>query len=146
MNWLYEGVEYELPENADHSDLYGFVYLITNIKNGRKYIGKKFFWRKKILPITKSRKRRKHTQVESDWKSYYGSSEDLNSDIDKYGKDNFRREILHLCRTKGECGYLEAKEQFVRDALLTDEYYNTWIQVRVRKNHINGLHLTENGV
>lgn len=146
MNWLYEGVEYELPENADHSDLYGFVYLITNIKNGRKYIGKKFFWRKKILPITKSRKRRKHTQVESDWKSYYGSSEELNSDIDKYGKDNFRREILHLCRTKGECGYLEAKEQFVRDALLTDEYYNTWIQVRVRKNHINGLHLKENGV
>lgn len=146
MNWLYEGVEYELPENADHSDLYGFVYLITNVKNGRKYIGKKFFWRKKILPITKTRKRRKHTQVESDWKSYYGSSEELNSDIDKYGKDNFRREILHLCRTKGECGYLEAKEQFVRDALLTDEYYNTWIQVRVRKNHINGLHLTENGV
>jgi len=146
MNWLYEGVEYELPENTDHSDLYGFVYLITNIKNGRKYIGKKFFWRKKILPITKSRKRRKHTQVESDWKSYYGSSEELNSDIDKYGKDNFRREILHLCRTNGECGYLEAKEQFVRDALLTDEYYNTWIQVRVRKNHINGLHLTENGV
>lgn len=146
MNWLYEGVEYELPENVDHSDLYGFVYLITNVKNGRKYIGKKFFWRKKILPITKSRKRRKHTQVESDWKSYYGSSEELNSDIDKYGKNNFRREILHLCRTKGECGYLEAKEQFVRDALLTDEYYNTWIQVRVRKNHINGLHLTENGV
>lgn len=146
MNWLYEGVEYELPENVDHSDLYGFVYLITNVKNGRKYIGKKFFWRKKILPITKTRKRRKHTQVESDWKSYYGSSEELNSDIDKYGKNNFRREILHLCRTKGECGYLEAKEQFVRDALLTDEYYNTWIQVRVRKNHINGLHLTENGV
>jgi hypothetical protein len=146
MNWLYEGAEYELPENTDHSDIYGFVYLITNLENGRKYIGKKFFWRKKILPITKSRKRRKHTQVESDWKSYYGSSEELNSDIDKYGKDNFRREILHICKTKGECGYLEAKEQFVRDALLTDEYYNTWIQVRVRKNHINGLHLKENGV
>ena len=146
MNWLYEGAEYELPENTDHSDIYGFVYLITNIENGRKYIGKKFFWRKKILPVTKTRKRRKHTQVESDWKSYYGSSEELNSDIEKYGKDNFRREILHICKTKGECGYLEAKEQFVRDALLTDEYYNTWIQVRVRKNHINGLHLTENGV
>jgi len=146
MNWLYEGAEYELPEGADHSDIYGFVYLITNIENGRKYIGKKFFWRKKILPITKTRKRRKHTQVESDWRSYYGSSEELNSDIEKYGKDNFRREILHICKTKGECGYLEAKEQFVRDALLTDEYYNTWIQVRVRKNHINGLHLKENGV
>lgn len=146
MNWLYEGAEYELPENTDHSDIYGFVYLITNIENGRKYIGKKFFWRKKILPVTKTRKRRKHTQVESDWKSYYGSSEELNSDIEKYGKDNFRREILHICKTKGECGYLEAKEQFVRDALLTDEYYNTWIQVRVRKNHINGLHLKENGV
>jgi len=146
MNWLYEGAEYELPENTDHSDIYGFVYLITNLENGRKYIGKKFFWRKKILPVTKTRKRRKHTQVESDWKSYYGSSEELNSDIEKYGKDNFRREILHICKTKGECGYLEAKEQFVRDALLTDEYYNTWIQVRVRKNHINGLHLKENGV
>ena len=146
MNWLYEGAEYELPENTDHSDIYGFVYLITNLENGRKYIGKKFFWRKKILPVTKTRKRRKHTQVESDWRSYYGSSEELNSDIEKYGKDNFRREILHICKTKGECGYLEAKEQFVRDALLTDEYYNTWIQVRVRKNHINGLHLKENGV
>ncbi len=146
MNWLYEGAEYELPENTDHSDIYGFVYLITNLENGRKYIGKKFFWRKKILPVTKTRKRRKHTQVESDWKSYYGSSEELNSDIEKYGKDNFRREILHICKTKAECGYLEAKEQFVRDALLTDEYYNTWIQVRVRKNHINGLHLKENGV
>ena len=146
MNWLYEGAEYQLPEGVDHSDIYGFVYLITNIENGRKYIGKKFFWRKKILPITKTRKRRKHTQVESDWRSYYGSSEELNSDIEKYGKDNFRREILHICKTKGECGYLEAKEQFVRDALLTDEYYNTWIQVRVRKNHINGLHLKENGV
>ena len=121
MNWLYEGAEYELPENTDQSEIYGFVYLITKIENGRKYIGKKFFWRKKILPVTKTRKRRKHTQVESDWKSYYGSSEELNSDIEKYGKDNFRREILHICKTKGECGYLEAKEQFVRDALITDE-------------------------
>lgn len=146
MTWLYEGAEYELPEDVDHNDLYGFVYLITNIKNGRKYIGKKFFWRKKILPVTKTRKRRKHTQVESDWKDYYGSSEELSADVKKYGKDNFRREILHLCKTKGECGYLEAKEQFVRDALLTEDYYNTWIQVRVRKNHINGLHLTESGV
>ena len=142
MTWLYQNTPVEtLPEEC-----VGFVYLITNIENGRKYIGKKFFWRKKILPITKTRKRRKHTQVESDWRSYYGSSEELNSDIEKYGKDNFRREILHICKTKGECGYLEAKEQFVRDALLTDEYYNTWIQVRVRKNHINGLHLKENGV
>lgn len=146
MTWLYEGAEYELPEDADYNDLYGFVYLITNVKNGRKYIGKKFFWRKKILPVTKTRKRRKHTQVESDWKDYYGSSEELSADVEKYGKDNFRREILHLCKTKGECGYLEAKEQFVRDALLTEDYYNTWIQVRVRKNHINGLHLTESGV
>lgn len=146
MTWFYEGAEYELPEDADHNTLYGFVYLITNIENGRKYIGKKFFWRKKILPVTKTRKRRKHTQVESDWRTYYGSSEELTADVQKYGKDNFRREILHLCKTKGECGYLEAKEQFVRDALLTEEYYNTWIQVRVRKNHISGLHLTENGV
>jgi len=146
MSWLYEGTEYELPEEADPKELYGFVYLIVNNVNNRKYIGKKFFWRKKTLPVTKTRKRRKHTQVESDWKDYYGSSEELSADVKKYGKESFTRHILHFCKTKGECGYLEAKEQFVRDALLTDEYYNTWIQVRVRKNHISGLHLTEDGV
>ena len=138
--WYYNN---QILESEDVVDYVGMVYLLENTENGRRYVGKKFFHRKKVYHVNKKKKRK---QVESDWKSYYGSSEELNSDIDKYGKDNFRREILHLCRTKGECGYLEAKEQFVRDALLTDEYYNTWIQVRVRKNHINGLHLKENGV
>lgn len=146
MSWLYEGNEFTLSEDTDHKELYGFVYLITNLANGRKYVGKKFFWKTKTLGITKTRKRKKRLKVESDWADYYGSSDALNADVEEYGHENFKREILHLCATKGECAYMEAKEQFDRDVLLTDEYYNSWIMVKVRKNHINGLHLTEDSV
>ena len=75
-------------------------------------------------------------QVDSDWLDYYGSNKELNEHVDLYGKDKFKREILYLCKSKGEASYLEAKEQFARDALMTEDYYNTWIMVRVRKSHI----------
>ena len=94
-------------------------------------VGKKFFWSRKTLPITKTRKRRKRLLVESDWRTYYGSNKYLQEDVVNQGSDMFYREILHLCKTKGECAYLEAKEQFDRNVLLTDEYYNGIISCKI---------------
>jgi hypothetical protein len=117
-------------------DYYGFVYLITNLKDGRKYIGKKFFYSMRTKQVKGKKKKYK---IPSNWQTYYGSSDSLTKDVLQLGHDNFKREILHLCRSKGECGYLEAKEQFIEGALESDDYYNTWIMVRVRKSHIQGL-------
>jgi hypothetical protein len=114
---------------------YGFVYVITD-PNGKKYIGKKFFYSSKTKQVKGKKKRIK---VFSDWPTYFGSNEELKKVIAQHGKENFSREIIHLCKSKGECGYLEAKEQFVRGALESDDYYNAWIMVRVRKSHIKGL-------
>ncbi len=131
MTWHYKGIEWQPPEEFSPNDAYGFVYLITNRATGRKYVGKKFFWSKKTLPITKTRKRRKRLLVESDWRTYYGSNKHLNEDVQKQGEDMFHREILHLCKTKGECSYMETKEQFDREVLLTDDYYNGIISCKI---------------
>ena len=73
---------------------------------------------------------------ESDWKEYYGSNKELQADVDKFGKDSFKREILKLCKTKGEFGYYEAKYQFDNNVLESNDYYNSWIMVRVHKKHL----------
>ena len=133
--WYYEDKLYEdTPEEYQ-----GFVYQITEIESGKKYIGKKFFWRAKTLPITKTRKRKKRLKVESDWKTYYGSSEVLKEQVSTRGTDRFERTILVLCKTKAECTYYEAKYQFERDVLLRDDYYNDWISAKVRRAHLRGL-------
>ena len=132
-NWQYNGVDFTEDLIGDN---YGFVYQITNLTNNKKYIGKKFFYSAKTKQVKGKKKRYK---APSNWQTYYGSNDNLAKDVLQLGHDNFKREILHLCRSKGECGYLEAKEQFVRSALESDEYYNTWIMVRVRKSHIQGL-------
>lgn len=139
MDWIYKNEKYELPTDVTPKDLYGFVYLITNLVNGRKYVGKKFFWSQKTLPITKTRKRRKKTIVESDWKTYYGSSNHLLKDIEEFGIENFHREILYLCKTKSECSYMETKEQFDRNVLLTEEYYNGIINCRIGAPSVKNL-------
>ena len=132
MKWLYKEKEYDdTPE-----DYQGFVYCITEQDTGKMYIGKKFFWKPKTLPITKSRKRRVKTRVESDWRTYYGSSNTVQNLIEEKGTDNYKREILRLCKTKGECSYYEAKEQFTHDVLLSDEYYNEFIGCKIHAKHI----------
>jgi hypothetical protein len=139
MEWTYKDEIFELPPETTHKDIYGFVYLITNLTNNRKYVGKKFFWSQRTLPITKTRKKRQRVIAESDWKEYYGSSNHLQKDLAELGPDNFKREILHLCKTKGECSYLEAKEQFERNVLLTEEYYNGIINCRIGAPSVKNL-------
>ena len=114
----------------------GFVYRITDLTNNKKYIGKKFFWKPKTLPITKTRKRRVKTRTESDWRTYYGSSKEVQQLVEDKGKENYKREILKLCLTKGECSYFEAKYQFEYDVLLSDEYYNELISCKIHSRHV----------
>ena len=133
LNWQYNDLDFTDDLIGDN---YGFVYQIKNLTNGRKYIGKKFFYSAKTKQV---KGKRKKIKVSSDWQTYYGSSAELSKDVLSLGHDKFKREILHLCLSKGDCGYLEAKEQFVRGALESNDYYNTWIMVRVRKSHLKGI-------
>jgi hypothetical protein len=138
MTWLYQGqVVDHLPE-----DCVGFVYLITNNLNDRKYIGKKLakfskttYKTVKLKNGTKKKKKIR-SKVDSDWQDYYGSSPNLTEDVNKLGKENFTREILYYCTSKAEASYIEAKEQFSRKVLESEEYYNGHIQVRVHGSHI----------
>ena len=127
MTWYYKGsIVKQLPEN-----IIGFVYIITNNTNNKKYIGKKLARFRKSRPPLKGKVNRRKYTIESDWQDYYGSSEHLNQDVQELGSENFTREILYYCSSKAELGYLEAKEQFDRRVLETDEYYNGIINVRV---------------
>ena len=137
-NWTYQGsVVEELPE-----DCIGFVYCITNTTSGRKYIGKKLakfskttYKTVKLKNGTKKKKKIR-SKIDSDWQEYYGSSVELTKDIDTLGKENFSREILYYCKSKAETSYVEAREQFDRKVLESDEYYNGQISVRVHGSHI----------
>lgn len=127
MEWTYQGKTVDsIPEGV-----IGFVYLITNITNDKKYIGKKLTQFKKTKPPLKGKTRKRRTTVESDWRDYWGSSDYLNEDVKSLGTDKFTREILYYCTSKAELSYLEAKEQFDREVLLTDEYYNGIINCRI---------------
>lgn len=139
MLWTFQQqVIEDIPE-----DYIGFVYLITNLKTGQKYIGKKLAQFKKTRPPLKGKKLKRRTTVESDWREYWGSSDRLNADVQTLGPENFTREILYLCKSKAEMSYLEAREQFERRVLETDEYYNGIINVRVGGSNILRQRLEE---
>jgi len=110
---------------------FGFVYEIHNTATDKKYIGKKQCLAKHSKKPLKGRKNRRIEFKESDWKTYTGSSKELNEDIAKYGKDKFRFTILYACDSKWELGYKEIKEQIARDAILRDDYYNGILNVRI---------------
>jgi len=127
MHWTYKGKDItNMP-----GGVVGFVYEITNSTNGRKYIGKKLANFKRARPPLKGRKNKRRYKVESDWQDYYGSSDELTIDINKIGKDKFKREILFFCASKSELSYIEAREQFARRVLESNDYYNGHIRVRV---------------
>ena len=126
-DWIYEGTVIDkLPEDCE-----AFVYLITNKTNDMKYVGKKLAKFKTTKPPLKGKKNKRRGYKESDWREYWGSSDHLKADLEKLGEENFIREILHFCPSRGVASYLEAQEQFERKVLLTDEYYNGIINVRV---------------
>ena len=138
--WTYnQQIIEELPE-----DCVGFVYEITNLTNNRKYIGKKLakFSRTKYKTVTlkngTKKKKKIKSKIDSDWMDYYGSSIELNKDVEELGKENFAREILFFCKSKAECSYIEAREQFTRRVLESTDYYNGQISVRVHGSHIRG--------
>lgn len=135
MTWYMNNKVFD-PTEEDIKSFHGFVYCITEIDTGKKYIGKKFFWRSKILPVTKTRKRRKRTLVESDWKKYYGSNETLKERVVEGSETNYKREIIKLCRTKGDCSYHEARLQFENGVLLDDNYYNNFVGCKIHSRHL----------
>ena len=114
--WIYSNQPFDGPIEG----LEGFIYLITNLETGRSYVGKKHFWTRQ-----KDRKTGRRKTKESDWRNYYSSSDDVKLDVEKLGTEKFKREILHLCKYKKEMTFWEQKEQWDRNVLLTDDYYNT---------------------
>lgn len=141
MKWTYQGKTIDIiPEEYE-----GFVYLITNLTNNRKYIGKKLARFKTTKPPLKGKKNKRRGYKESDWREYWGSSDKLQEDIKLLGEENFTREILYFCKSRAEMSYIEAREQFDRRVLETDDYYNGIINVRVGGSNILRERLLEHG-
>ena len=132
-SWSYQGRSFTSEMIQDNV---GFVYEITNLVNNKKYIGKKWFWSTRKLPPLKGKTRKRTVQKESDWQVYYGSSDEVKSLVESQGCNSFKREILRLCKTKGECTYYEAKLQFDFDVLLRDDYYNEFIGCKIHSKHL----------
>lgn len=132
--WIYNNQDLLIiPDTA-----IGFVYLITDTINDKYYIGKKLFHSSKTIQKNKKKKRIK---VESDWKSYYGSNQILQNVVKENDVYSFTREILHICYSKSECSYLEAKEQFARDVILSPNYYNDWVSCKITRRHMQKFQL-----
>lgn len=134
--WYYNEEEFTSEMIGDYV---GFVYLITDLSNGKKYVGKKTLMSKRKLPPLKGKTRRRTKIVETDWQDYYGSSEEVKALVEDRGRDQFKREILHLCKGKGEMSYLELKEQVDREVLFKDEYYNEFVGAKIHSKHVASL-------
>jgi hypothetical protein len=128
--WLYNNIEFK---EEDIGDSFGYVYEITNNINGRKYVGKKFFTRAGTKQI---KGKKKKVRLSSGWLGYWSSSKELQEDVKKIGEENFTRRILYLCKSRSECSYRETKEIFIRDALLSENYYNSWVSCKIHKAHV----------
>ena len=129
-DWSYNG---SLFTEEDVGNSYGFVYEIVNLTNNRRYIGKKFFTKAGTRQI---KGKKKKVRLSSGWENYWSSSDELKADVKRLGDDNFTRTILYLCKSRSECSYRETKEIFIRDALLTDDYYNKWVSCKIHKAHV----------
>jgi len=131
MEWEYNGESYsEAPKEME-----GFVYLITNLTNNKKYIGKKHFWTRQ-----KDRKTGRRKTKESDWKNYLSSCDLLKEDIKNLGEDKFLREILHICPHKKSMSYYETMEQFKRDVIFREDYYNTNVEGKFFSSEVNKIY------
>lgn len=132
--WYYKN---EIIETIDITKYKAFVYLITNLVDGRQYIGKKLTESTVTRPPLKGKTKKRKIRSESDWRDYWSSSDELRADVQRLGEENFKREILHLCLNKGTASYLEAKEQMLKEVLEhPDKWYNGIIQCKVHRTHI----------
>ena len=138
--WTYNGKPFE---SEDIQDNYGFIYRITNTTNGYDYVGRKYFTTVKKRPPLKGKKNKRRETVETDWKEYWGSSPRLQADIDTLGRDKFTREIIHLCKSRGETNYMEAYYQFTEGVLLREDNYNGIIQIKLGKNSVKDVKFTK---
>ena len=138
--WTYNGTVFDSENIADN---YGFIYRITNTTNGYDYVGRKYFTTIKKRPPLKGKKNKRRETVETDWKEYWGSSPRLQADIDTLGKDKFTREIIHLCKSRGETNYMEAYYQFTEGVLLREDNYNGIIQIKLGKNSVKDVKFTK---
>ena len=134
--WHYGEVEFTSEMSNDYI---GFVYVITDLSNKKKYVGKKLFNSTRRLAPLKGKTRKRKVVKESDWKDYFGSSDEVKLLVETNGRESFHREIIHLCNSKGIMSYLETKEQFDREVLLSDEYYNGIINCKIHRTHVKGL-------
>ncbi len=135
--WLFEDKEFD-PADSRIEDLAGFVYCITDLNNGKKYVGKKTLWSIRRLKPLKGKTRKRVKKAQSDWMKYYGSNEEVKLLVENDGGERFKREIIRLCKTKGLMNYYEAKEQFDREVLFSDEYYNEFIGCKIHSKHVRG--------
>jgi len=131
--WYHNG---KILTEEDVEEYVGMVYLLENTENGRKYVGKKFFHKKKTYQVKKKKKKK---TVQSDWKDYYGSSKELLEDIEKVGKNKIKRTVLHLCKSKTQCAYYEVVEQVEREVLLREDYYNGFIGGKISGKFLERL-------
>lgn len=133
--WLYDNKVFDLNENPNYL---GFVYVITNLKTQKKYIGQKLFYKIEKRPPLKGMKRKRTRKVESDWRQYYGSNDVLKEDVISLGPDNFKREIIFLCKKKSEMNYLEMKCQVVNDVIIRDDFYNSFVGGKITRSQLQG--------
>jgi hypothetical protein len=134
--WTYN--ENTFDETPDKKDYVGFVYLITELATGKKYVGKKLFHKPvyRMVKLKNGTKKRKRVYVDSDWRDYHGSSVSLKEAVESNGSEKYKREILRLCAKKGEMSYYELKEQVDREVLFSDEYYNEFIGCKIHSRHL----------
>ena len=135
--WTYNNKPFDSDMIEDYI---GFVYEVYDTEAKMKYIGKKKFWSKVTKPPLKGKKNKRRSLKESDWKSYYGSSEEVKSLVENTGEWRFKRKIIRLCKTLGEMSYYEMKEQLDNDVLLKpNEYYNAFVGGKIHRKHLNHL-------
>ncbi len=135
--WLYEDKIFN-PAEYSYENLAGFVYLITDLNNNKKYVGKKNFWKIHKLRPLKGKVNKRHSKRDSDWQTYYGSNEKVKLLVEQEGENRFKREIIKLCKTKGEMTYYEMKEQIDREVLFKEDYYNEFIGGKIHSKHLKG--------
>ena len=130
MSWTYKN---EPVTDEIIGDAYGFVYIITNETNGRRYVGRKYFTKAGYKTV---KGKRKKIRVSSGWEDYYGSNKTLLEDVKTLGAENFTRTILMLCKSRSECAYYETHFIFQFEALLSDRWYNEWVTCKISKKNV----------